>query len=632
MRNVIIGTAGHVDHGKTHLIRALTGIDTDRLVEEKKRGITIELGFAWLDLGDGQRAGIVDVPGHERFIKNMLAGAGGVDLALLIVAADEGVMPQTKEHLGILSLLDIKDGIVVLTKCDMVEDEWLDMVEEDVLELIEPTFLKEASVMRTSAVTGSGIQALKDEIRKLVNQAAEKKTSVPYRLPIDRVFSLEGFGTIVTGTLIEGKLDKDSDVMLYPEGRKVRVRNIEVHGQEAPTAFAGQRVALNLAGVRTSEVERGDMLAPPDSMVTTDLIDVSLTVLPEATFSIKYGSRLHFYHGSRELLAKVWLIEKDELKSGESGYAQLALEEETSIKAKDRFIVRFFSPLQTIGGGLVLDPLPKKHRRQDKTIKETLRALAGDDPEAGLFAALHSQSHLLEKDTRLKLRSGLDDKTYQKTLQRLLQSKRAISLGETRYVSSAYLQSLGEKARSILNDFHQEQPLTAGMRREALRTTLLPRTDIALTDKILNVFIQQGLLVDRDGLIADATFEVALGQSEKDVIDEIEMIYRNAGFSPPPTSDISEKYKKARISEILANLMRDGTLIRLDREILIHKAYLEKAEIIVKDAIQDGGKLTLADFRDEIGTSRKFAVAILEHFDRTRVTRLVDGVRMAFSR
>lgn len=632
MRNVIIGTAGHVDHGKTHLIRALTGIDTDRLVEEKKRGITIELGFAWLDLGDGQKAGIVDVPGHERFIKNMLAGAGGVDLALLIVAADEGVMPQTVEHLGILSLLDIKAGIVVLTKCDMVDEEWLDLVEEDVLELIEPTFLKDADIIRTSAVKGEGIAELRSAIQALVSQASEKKSAVPYRLPIDRVFSLEGFGTIVTGTLIEGKLDKDSDVMLYPEGRKVRVRNIEVHGHEEPTAFAGQRVAVNLAGVSTEEVTRGDMLAPPDSMVTTDLIDVSLTVLPQATFSIKNGSRLHFYHGSRELLAKVWLIDTDELKSGESGFAQLALEEETSIKAKDRFIVRFYSPLQTIGGGLVLDPLPLKHRRQDKKIKETLLTLAGDDEESALYAALDSQSHLLEKEMRLKLRSGLDDRTYQRTLRRLLADKRAVSLGETRYVSADYLNKMEEKTIAILQAFHQAQPLTAGMRREALRTTLLPRTEIALTDKLLNVFIQRGSLVDRDGLIADATFEVALGQSEKELIEEIENIYLEEAYAPPATSEINEKYKKARIAEILSNLTRDGTLVRLDREILIHKTHLAAAAEKVNAAIKDGGQLTLAEFRDDIGTSRKFAVAILEHFDRTRVTRLVDGVRVSFSR
>ncbi|HHU13536.1 MAG TPA: selenocysteine-specific translation elongation factor [Clostridiaceae bacterium] len=631
--NIIIGTAGHVDHGKTHLIRALTGIDTDRLVEEKKRGITIELGFAWLDLGDGTRAGIVDVPGHERFIKNMLAGAGGVDLALLIVAADEGVMPQTVEHLGILSLLNISAGVVVLTKCDLVDDDWLDLVEADAEDLIAPTFLKDAKIVRTSATKGMGLEELRSEIRRLADKTAAKKTAVPFRLPIDRVFSIEGFGTIVTGSLIEGKLATGADVQLYPSGRDVRVRHLEVHGEDAAEAFAGQRVAVNIAGISKDEIERGDVLAPPDSLITTDLIDVRLQVLPQATFSIQNGSRMHLYHASRELLAKIWLVGRDELVGGESGYAQLALEEETSLKAGDRFIVRFYSPLQTIGGGFVLDPKPLKHKRNDDTLPQILQKLEADDPEGRLYTIIDTQSHLLADEQRVKLRAGFDDKTYQKTLQRLLAAKRVLSLGSSRLISERYLKQMADKTRGILNSFHAANPLTAGMRRESLRTTLLPRADISLTDRLLDALIRDGVLKEQDGLMAAAEFEVAIGQSDQSLITDIVDRYREAGFSPPATSELLESWKKrGRITEILANLQRDGTLVRLDREILIHKDYLARAEAIVKDALSTTGQIQLAQFRDEIGTSRKFAVAILEYFDRTRLTRLVDGVRVAFSR
>lgn len=633
MRNVIIGTAGHVDHGKTHLIRALTGIDTDRLSEEKKRGITIELGFAWLDLGDGQRAGIVDVPGHERFIKNMLAGAGGIDLALLIVAADEGVMPQTVEHLGILSLLNISAGVIVLTKCDMVEDDFIDLVEEDVRDTVQGTFLEHAPIMRTSAIKGTGIQELKETIRGLVQRTDDKKTNAPFRLPIDRVFTMEGFGTIVTGTLIEGSLSPGDDVSIYPKEETVRVRHLEVHSQPAEHAYAGQRVAVNLAGISTEAVHRGDVLAPPHSLATTDLLDVTLQVLPNATFSIKSGSRLHLYHASRELLAKVWLVDSEELHSGETGYAQLALEEPTSIKTGDRFIVRFYSPLQTIGGGVVLDCLPLKHKRSATTTDEYLLTLDKGDAETRLYALIDSQSHLLATEARLKLRAGLDDKTFQKAKQQLLSKKQIFAIGEGRLVSQDYLAKLARTANEILAKFHKENPLTGGMRREAMRTTLLPRADIQITDKLMNLLISDGSIKDNDGLIAAKDFTVSLKQSDQALIKAIEDRYLQDLFAPPATSALVTELKaKGRIQEILANLQRDGTLIRLGQDMLIHKTAIDHAEAIVKNALASKGELNLADFRDGIGTSRKYAVAILEHFDRTRVTRLVDGVRVAFSR
>jgi selenocysteine-specific elongation factor len=355
MKNVIIGTAGHVDHGKTALVKALTGIDTDRLEEEKKRGITIELGFAHLDFEDGMRAGVIDVPGHEKFIRNMLAGAGGVDLAMLIVAADEGIMPQTAEHLGILTLLGIRDGLVVVTKTDLVEDDWLEMVMGDVKDFVEGTFLAGKPVVPVSAYTGEGLEELKTRLRVLIDGVAEKNARVPFRLPVDRVFPVDGFGTVVTGTMIEGVASVGDLAELLPSGQPVTIRNIQVHGKTVPSAHAGQRTALNLAGVKKGNIGKGDVVAKRGTVSTSEMLDVRLSVLRDSKRSVKNASRLHLYHGARVVLAKAVLLDRDALLPGDSCFAQLRLTERLSSKSGDRVVVRFYSPLETVGGGVILD-------------------------------------------------------------------------------------------------------------------------------------------------------------------------------------------------------------------------------------------------------------------------------------
>lgn len=344
MKHVIIGTAGHVDHGKTLLIQALTGIDTDRLVEEKKRGITIELGFAHLDWPDGTQAGIVDVPGHEKFIRNMLAGAGGIDLAMLVIAADDGVMPQTVEHLDILTLLGIQDGLVVITKADLVDPEWLEMMREEVAERIKGSFLEGKPIVTVSACTGQGIPELKDMLRSLVQKAEEKSLRIPFRLPIDRVFSVDGFGTVVTGTLIEGSMKEGDLAELVPSGTQTRIRNLQVHGKNAETAYAGQRVAINLANVKKTDIQRGDVVAKPGTVRISRMLDVRLRNLPDSDRIIKNDSQVHLFHGTAQLLAKVVLFGREELKPGESCYAQLRLTEPIASKNGDRFVIRFFLP------------------------------------------------------------------------------------------------------------------------------------------------------------------------------------------------------------------------------------------------------------------------------------------------
>ena len=373
MKNVIIGTAGHVDHGKTCLIKALTGIDTDRLKEEKKRGITIELGFAYLDLDNGQRAGIVDVPGHEKFVRNMLAGAGGMDLCMLVVAADEGIMPQTVEHLDILSILGIKKGVIVITKTDLVEEEFAELVAEDVAELVKGTFLEDAPIVPVSVYEEKGLEELKKVLTDLCDSLPERSEEGYFRLPIDRVFTLKAFGTIVTGTLMEGKLKKDQNIVLYPENEPVKVRSLQVHSKDADVAYAGQRVAVNVPDRKKEGILRGDVLATSDSLYPTMMVDVKLEVLKHTERSIKHGSRVHVYHGTNELLGKVALMGREELKAGECDYAQLRLEEKTVLRKGDHFVLRFYSPVETIGGGVVLDGCPKKHRKNDKKAYETFK-------------------------------------------------------------------------------------------------------------------------------------------------------------------------------------------------------------------------------------------------------------------
>ena len=391
MKNIIIGTAGHIDHGKTTLIKALTGRNTDRWEEEQRRGITIDLGFTWFDLKNGDRVGIIDVPGHEKFINNMVAGVVGMDLVMLVVAADEGIMPQTREHMDILGLLGIKKSILVLNKCDLVDEEWLELVEEEIQEELKGTFLEDAPVVRVSAATGQGLEELTDTIiRVMADEVEEKDTQTIPRLPIDRVFTLSGFGTIITGTLISGTISKEDVLEMYPIGKECKIRSIQVHGQDKDKCYAGQRVAINLSNIKKKEIHRGCVIAPKNSMKNTDLLDVKLSVLPDSMRIVTNHER-HLYTGTSEILCRAVLLDKEEIGPGESGLVQLRLEEEIALKRGDRFVVRFYSPMETIGGGVVLEPNPVRKKRFDEKAIEELKK-----KESGSLAdvmELHIKQH-----------------------------------------------------------------------------------------------------------------------------------------------------------------------------------------------------------------------------------------------
>jgi len=629
--HVIIGTAGHVDHGKSSLIVALTERDPDRLSEEKERGITIELGFTWLDLPDGTRTGIIDVPGHERFVSNMLAGAGGIDLALLVVAADEGVMPQTREHLGILSLLGIPRGVIAITKCDLAEEDFIELVEEDVRDHVKNTFLENAPIIRTSSATGEGIQHLKDVLFSEITRVDSNKNHLPFRLPVDRVFSMGGFGTVVTGTLIEGTVRTGEQVEVYPGQKKARVRGIQVHETAVDLASHGQRVALNLAGLHKDDLDRGDTLAPEGSLLGTNLLDVSLSALPDTRFSISHNMRVHLFHGAREVLARVVLLDKDILEAGDTTFAQLRTEEEVFTKYGDRFVIRFYSPLETIGGGIIVDPFPSKRKRFRDTNEEDFNRMGGDDRSLRLALAIEHGSERLDPLTVAYYRAGIQREQSKALLDELVSRGLVIVLNERVAIGTKELASLSEKAVAILERFHEEEPLEQGMRREELRTRLMPRANLQLSDLVIDRLKERQVIDVLEGLVARHGFSVTLTAEQEDTLKALEQAFIKAGYLPPTPEEIRlETAGKINSDQYLSLLINRGVLIRLTPQILMHRDHVDEAWRIVREAIDINGSITLAEFRDHLDASRKFAIAILEYFDKLKRTRLIDDARQFY--
>ena len=624
MNNVIIGTAGHVDHGKTSLIDAITGINTDRLEEEKRRGITIELGFAYLDLPDGQKAGIIDVPGHEKFIRNMLAGAGGIDLALLVVAADEGVMPQTKEHLGILSLLDIQLGCVALTKIDLVEPEWLEMVTEDLREQLKGTCLEGAPILPVSSCTGEGLEALRQTLFELVSKTKGKHTERPFRLPADRVFSMQGFGTVITGTLIEGALSVGEEVMIYPSGRMAKARGLQVHSQSVEKAIAGQRVAVNLQGVKREELDRGDVLAKPGSLRTTMMLDVRLKVLHDSERTIKNGTRLHFYSGAKELLCKVVLLGGvAELLPGDSCYAQLRFEESLAVKSGDHFVVRFYSPIETIGGGTILDPKPHKHSPSDKELPALLDMMQTGGGREQVEALVREQSARYIPLAQIRLQTTLSENDFSTCIKELEEAGILLSVTDKLDIHLSHYEAMVGKAKALLADFHKANPLKAGMRREALRTALFPRLESGPADRILERMGIEGDLQVSGRCRALPGFMVSFTPEQEALKDKLLSACRKELFAPPERSQLaSEMGRDKDYQKVMDYLTDEGELVPLEPDLLFSKEALEKAEALFRSLAADSTEVTLAQFRDAIGTSRKYAMALLEYWDVTGITRM----------
>ena len=625
MKNIIIGTAGHVDHGKTALIKALTGIETDRIKEEKKRGITIELGFAYLDLPDGEKAGIIDVPGHEKFVKNMLAGAGGIDLALLVVAADEGFMPQTREHLGILSLLNISEGIIVVTKKDMVDEDWLEIVCDEGRQEVQGTFLENAQIIPVSSYTGEGIEQLRQAIFTMIDQKTQiKNLDVPFRIPVDRIFSVEGFGTVITGTLIEGTMKVGDPVTVYPSRIESRIRNLQVHSQDVQEAYAGQRVAVNLAGLKKTDLNKGDVIAVPDSMHTTMMIDIHLTVLKDCDREIRNATRLHLYHGARDILCKIVLLDRDSVGAGESCYAQLRLEEEIAVKTGDRFVLRFYSPVETIGGGVILDSNPFKHKRNDAAVLESLKLKEGGSDREKISAALRDYSARFETLDFLQIQTGIPKEQFEQQINKLIKDKVAFRVSDNVVIHTDYLNRLKDSAVKLLESYHKENPLREGMKKDEFRNKLIKYEDISVVDKITDSLVNRKVLKYVNNCVALADFEVQQDNNQQ----EIENAFLQGGFSPESPDQIAARFPKVKnFKQVLESLVNTGKLVRVEEKILLHADYYNKALTLAKEHVDQNGQITLAEMRDLMGASRKFAVAVLEYWDKRGITKKVGDAR-----
>lgn len=633
MQNVIVGTAGHVDHGKTCLIKALSGIDTDRLKEEKKRGITIELGFANLLDTDGVHIGIIDVPGHEKFVKNMLAGIGGIDLVLLVIALDEGVMPQTVEHFEILKMLQIRQGIIVLTKSDTVDSDWADMVEEDVNELVEGSFLEQAPRLRVSSYTGENIDTLKQMIIDMAKKTGKRREEAElFRLPIDRVFTMEGFGTVVTGTLIEGMCETGQEVMVYPQERLLKIRGVQSHGQKEEKAFAGQRTAINLAGIKKEELSRGEVLAYPGSLVNSTMVDATLRLFGSTQRKLKNGDRVHLSYGSAQVIGKVILLDADVIEAGQEAFVQLRFDEPICVKRNDKFIVRFYSPVETFGGGTVLNPAADKHKRGQEAVIDSLRLKkTGTDIEV-LEQMVNEESRRFPEPKELAAWMDLTVSEVEKLLDTLRNKKKILHLNDGSFVGKTYWERVSETAREILAQFHRENPIVGGMDREELKSRLAERLHLQSMKKAETLIAElekRKVISIQGSIVSVAGFTVSYSDEASRMVSDLENIYKKAGIEVPSTEELVNAYKdKKQAKQVLAELTKQGVLVKVGAGVLMHREHWDRALGVLRDYLGSHPEITLGEFRDLLGTSRKYAVMLLETYDQLKITKKVGDARI----
>jgi selenocysteine-specific elongation factor len=610
--NFVVGTAGHIDHGKSTLITALTGIDPDRLAEEKRRGMTIDLGFAHLRLPSGREIGIVDVPGHARFIRNMLAGTHGLDAVMLVVAADEGVMPQTREHIEIVDLLDVRRGIVVLSKVDLVDDAWLELVAAEVLEALDETSLAGAPILRVSAVTGHGLPELTAALDGLLVSAEPRPDLGRPRLPIDRVFTMSGFGTVVTGTLVDGSLRVGDELEVVPRGHVVRVRGLQRHNSKVEVAAPGSRVAANVIGAEKGQLSRGDVLAPPHTLLSTRRLDARVRVLASAPRALRHGAEMLLHTGTAEVGCRVIVLEGDAIEPGAEGWIQLYLERTIAAAAQDRFILRVPSPPLTIAGGRFADVAPRKHARHDVAVKASLdRRVAGD---------------VLQEELGKYPRGVTVDALLKATMapEADIEGLRGRRIGDWLFASEAW-RSIGERASREVTTFHGAHPLRPGMAREELRSRLgLPPSSFAA---VFQGLVEEGRLEDRDGAVAAPEHRVAIEAADGPAARLLEVLGRQP-FTPPSLPEAMQTSGAG--SEVVRALVQRGALVRVSEDIAFTQDAYAAAVAMVKDLIATNGSVTVAQLRDRMVASRRPVLALLEHLDAVRVTRRVGDGRVLF--
>jgi selenocysteine-specific elongation factor len=630
MKQVILGTAGHIDHGKTTLIKALTGIDTDRLKEEKERGITIELGFAHLALPSGQALGIVDVPGHEKFVKNMVAGATGIDIVALVIAADEGVMPQTREHLDICQLLRVKRGLVVLTKVDMVDQEWIELVKDDVSTFLADTFLADAPIVEVSAVTGKGLQELIAILDKMVKEVPERETGSFFRLPIDRVFIMKGFGTVVTGTTMSGSIKTGDEVTVFPQGLESRIRGIQVHNMEVNEVSAGLRTAINLQGLEKEELQRGNVVATKDSLKPTRMVDVVFNLLPSAPRKLKNRSVVRFHTGTSEIISTIVLLDRDELTPGDTCFAEIRLEEPTAVMTHDRYVLRSYSPVRTIGGGEILNALAQRKKRFSETTLLELKIFSSGNLSeateqyiaAGRFAGTEqAQLPFLTNASRKKLDEIAKTLQAQKKIVQYDKEKGVL-------IHADYFNKAKEEIMATLDRYHQDFPLKVGLFKEELRSRTVGSNNPKLFNYLIGQLTQDEVIVQEKEVIRLKEHRVTLAQDQEEVRQQIEEIYRKTGLQPPYFKELKEKFSNNTAADVLGVMVKDGILVKVKEDLFFHRDVIEELKNRLTGFLKEKGEIDTPQFKEMTSASRKYTIPLLEYFDITQLTMRVGDKRV----
>ncbi|MFY9942784.1 MAG: selenocysteine-specific translation elongation factor [Desulfobacterales bacterium] len=630
MKQIILGTAGHIDHGKTSLIKALTGTDTDRLKEEKLRGITIELGFAALDLPSGQHVGIVDVPGHEKFIKNMVAGATGIDIVVMVIAADEGVMPQTREHMEICTLLGIRHGFIALTKIDMVDAEWLELAQEDIMEFAEGTFLEGAPVVPVSSVSGTGLPEFIKTLDEIAATVPDRPSTGLFRLPADRVFSMKGFGTVITGTLVSGNVSVGETIMIYPSMITSKVRGIQVHNASVTEARAGMRTAINFQGLDRAAVNRGDMVSTPGALKPTYMLDVALHFLESNQKPLKPRTRIRFHAGTSEVLGNLVLLDRDELAPGEDTVAQLRLDEPVTGVRDDRYVVRSYSPVRTIGGGRIVNPIPHKHKRLRPEVIQGLHRMMSADPAELLAYLIETAGYEGVSFGDLKLMTNLPDKQLTTLLQAQLSSRAVIQVDKENrlFIHQATYERLKSEALENLERYHGKNPLKAGMPKEELKSKF-PRLSPKLFTLLLNQMLRDDEIAQAEETIRLASHTVSLGIDQADVRHKLLDIYLESDLQPPYFKEIAQSLAvtPAQAREVLTLLVDEGSLVKVKEDLYFHTRNLERLKERLVAFLNKEGEISTPQFKDMTGASRKYVIPLIEHFDTKNVTIRIGDIR-----
>jgi len=621
MKHVVVGTAGHIDHGKTSLVKALTGTDTDRLPEEKARGITIDLGFAFLEEPGGLTIEIVDVPGHERFVKNMLAGVGGIDLVMLVIATDEGVMPQTREHLAICSLLRIKSGLVALTKADLAEPDWIELVCDDVRGLLEPTFLAGCPIVPVSVKTGAGLQELRAALAELARSVPAKSTDQTARLPIDRVFTVRGFGTVVTGTLTAGILSADDRLEVYPRGVGSKVRGLQVHGRAVERASAGQRTAVNLQAVERAAIERGDVVAPPGALLPTLLADATLELLEDAPRPLKTRDRVRFHVGTQEVMARVLLVDRGQIEPGQVSYGRFRLEAPIVALPGDRFVVRSYSPIITIGGGTLLDIAPPRFKRKAPALLAHLALLEKGAPARVLEEHLQQAGAAGARAADLRARTPFGPERLRELLDELVKAGAIVAVDREWYLHREANDRLRAQTLALLQAFHAENPLRAGISREELRSRAGNAQERVFAQLLTSLEVE-GVLRSEKDQVRLASHSIRLTPEQQRVVNGLDADFLRAGAAPPSPEEALARLgvKGTEKHELFQLLVAERRLVRVKESLYFHADALAAIQDKLVAYLQQKKEIGPGDVKDLLGITRKYAIPLMEYFDTQRIT------------